>query len=295
MLSILIPTYNYNITKLVSELHRQALEATIDFEIIIMEDGSNTFLEENKATADLDFCRYIVLEKNIGRSAIRNKLADTAKYEQLIFMDCDAEVSSPDYIQRYAVFFHGEYVVLGGRIYAENIAPQYSLLSKYGKQRERNNADNLKKRKHRQIFTSPNFLISKSIFNRVRFDESIKGYGHEDTIFGIMLQRENVKFEYIDNPVIHIGIENNQTFVKKTEEALRNLYSLYNSGEYPELEKESKILSFYLKLDKEHLTCIVSVGYKIFDSLIKKNLLSARPSLFLFDFYKFAYLCNLEK
>ena len=41
MLSILIPTYNYNVEALVAELHQQATDCQIDFEIIIGDDFSN--------------------------------------------------------------------------------------------------------------------------------------------------------------------------------------------------------------------------------------------------------------
>lgn len=73
MISILIPTYNYNIANLTKELHRQALEQYAEFEIIVMEDGSTLFLNENRVVDELEFCRHIILSENIGRSAIRNK------------------------------------------------------------------------------------------------------------------------------------------------------------------------------------------------------------------------------
>ncbi|MBP7612167.1 MAG: glycosyltransferase, partial [Paludibacter sp.] len=52
MISILIPTYNYNITHLVTDLHQQAMETYVDFEIIVVEDGSTLSIEENKTVAD---------------------------------------------------------------------------------------------------------------------------------------------------------------------------------------------------------------------------------------------------
>ena len=87
MLSILIPTYNYDVTRLVTELHRQALNTYVDFEILVMEDGSTQFLEENKAISNLQFCHYTALSHNIGRSAIRNRLADEARYGHLLFIE----------------------------------------------------------------------------------------------------------------------------------------------------------------------------------------------------------------
>ena len=49
MLSVLIPTYNYNAFSLVEELHRQLTLEAIIFEIICLDDGSNSVLNnENK-------------------------------------------------------------------------------------------------------------------------------------------------------------------------------------------------------------------------------------------------------
>ena len=65
MLSILIPTYNYDITKLVTDLHQQATDLEIVFEIIVMEDGSEKYITENQKINALSGCRSIILNKNI--------------------------------------------------------------------------------------------------------------------------------------------------------------------------------------------------------------------------------------
>ena len=38
MLSILIPTYNYDVTELVNTLHEQCLQAKLTFEILVLDD-----------------------------------------------------------------------------------------------------------------------------------------------------------------------------------------------------------------------------------------------------------------
>ena len=49
-LSILLPTYNCNCVRLVTELQRQCVESKADFEIIVADDGSpnKNYIEENK-------------------------------------------------------------------------------------------------------------------------------------------------------------------------------------------------------------------------------------------------------
>ena len=76
MLSILIPTYNYNVEALVSELHAQTTACDIEFEILCYDDGSTNLelIEENKSIELLTHTTYKVLDVNIGRSAIRNLL-----------------------------------------------------------------------------------------------------------------------------------------------------------------------------------------------------------------------------
>ena len=293
MISILIPTYNYNITSLVTDLHKQAVDTCVDFEIIVMEDGSTLFVEENKGINNVEFCRHIILDENIGRSAIRNKLADEAKYDHMLFLDCDAKVSSSHFVEKYISFCKEDCIVLGGRIYdEENTDPQFSLIIKYGKNRERNDNRNLKDRQKNPMFTTPNFLISKFIFNKIRFDESIKGYGHEDTIFGIKLHQMQINFIFIDNPVVHTGLEKNEIFILKTENAIRNLFNLYQSGKYPSLINESKLLHHYMIFKKLHMTAILAFKYKILRLFIQRQLCSSNPSLFLFDIYKLLFLCN---
>lgn len=293
MLSILIPSYNYNIVELVKTLHQQATDSFVDFEIRVIEDGSTKFLEENNSIASLSNCYYEVLKHNIGRSAIRNLLADKAKYDYLLFLDCDAAITNDYFINKYLSFCHETAVVLGGRIYEEKILPEYSLTSFYGREREENNKTNISRREKRKVFTSPNFLIPKSVFNQVRFDENIKGYGHEDTIFGLMLKQKNIKFNYIDNPVVHVGLDTNEVFIKKTEHALKNLYNLYKNNNFPQLKEESKILSFYLTLNKYKLDKTVLIMFNLLKSKIYKQIISPKPSLFLFDLYKLGILCNI--
>ena len=294
MLSILIPTYNYNITRLVNDLHQQAMDAMVGFEMIVLEDGSTKFLEENKEIERLSSVKYEVLSENIGRSAIRNKLADKAQYNYLLFLDCDAEIRNQNFIRRYISCCADIVVVLGGRIYDDSVSPEYSLIWRYGTGRERNDLKNQHSRQKYTVFTSPNFLISKSVFSEVRFDESIKGYGHEDTIFGIELDNKGLKLTFVDNPVVHVGLEDNKTFVLKTENALRNLCHLYQSKKYPTLVKSSKILSSFVCIKKYRLHFVLSFFFQVFKRVLLKNLHGDNPSLFVFDCYKLGFLCKIS-
>ncbi|MHB9140588.1 MAG: glycosyltransferase family 2 protein [Paludibacter sp.] len=289
MLSILIPTYNYNITRLVADLHQQAMDSYVDFEIIVMEDGSKLYVEENKIVADFEFCRHIVLENNIGRSAVRNKLADEANYGHLLFMDCDAEVSSEHFVEKYISFCREECVVIGGTAYDPNENnTAYSLRLKYGREREARTAIE----RDKNNFATFNFLISASIFNRVRFDETIRGYGHEDMLFGHQLHQLGYEFIQIENPLIHKGLDDNETFLKKTEEGTRNLFLLSQTGRYPFLMDESKLLHMFIRINKLKLTRLFALKFDILKSILVKQLCVESPSLLLYDLYKILFLCK---
>ena len=292
MLSILIPTYNFNINRLATELHRQAMDQSIDFEIIVMEDGFEKWVKENELIGELANCKHIILENNIGRSAIRNKLADEAKFDSLLFMDCDAEVSSSDFIQKYLPFCNKECVVIGGTAYdPREKNPNYSLRLKYGRQREARTA--LERGKNN--FATFNFLISKSIFNQVRFDESIRGYGHEDMLFGHQLHQLGYEFIQIENPLIHKGLDDNPTFLSKTEEGTRNLFLLYQTGRYPFLADESKLLNTYIRIYKSGLTRLFALKFDLTGHLLCRLLSGKSPSLLLYDWYKLLFLCKTSR
>ena len=293
MLSILIPTYNYNITRLVADLHQQAVDTYVDFEIIVMEDGSTLHIEENSQVSDFEFCRYIALRENTGRSTVRNKLADEAKYEHLLFLDCDVEVCSKHFVEKYVAFCKEECVVIGGTAYnpTEN-DPCYSLRLAYGRQREARSAIERSKANIYHNFATFNFLISKSLFNKVRFDESILGYGHEDTLFGHQLHELGYRFIHIENPIIHNGLDDNETFIRKTEEGTRNLLLLYNTERYPFLVDESKLLNSFVRIYKTGLTRLLAIVFKILSPYLYKNLCSPTPSLQLYDLYKLLFICK---
>lgn len=296
MLSILIPTYNYNICNLVVDLHNQAKMTQIPFEIVVMEDGSDILLVENQFIQNLSNCHYLVSEKNLGRSAIRNRLAEIAQYPYLLFLDCDAQVSHPDFIQNYLnVCVEDPIVCIGGTAYDPDAnQPEFSLRLKYGREKEARVYQ--KSSSAGPVnFATFNFLISKSVFEKVKFDESIKGYGHEDTLFGHQLHVAGYKFQFVNNSIVHAGLDSNEKYLQKTEQASENLLKLYQTGRYPYLKDESKLLSSYLKLKEWKLDGVLALKYRWMKKWIVKQLFGNRPSLLLFDIYKLLYICNFAR
>ncbi len=290
MLSILIPTYNYDCYNLVYELHCQANECNILFEIIVANDCSTKDLSKLQTINNMPNCKLVNLEHNLGRAKIRNYLASIAQYDTFLYLDSDSLPASKNFIANYIKHISENIILLGGRIYNPAQSPNHTLLTKYGATKEQNQNTIIKSN---APFTSPNFLISREIFNKIKFNENIKGYGHEDTIFGIELQRKNIPFFRFNNPIIHLQIEDNITFLKKTEESIQNLYNIYISKQYPEIEQISPILRLYKKINKIKLTPIFSKLYQKKLALLQKLCCSKNPNLNIFSLYKLCYLCHI--
>ncbi|OHT45713.1 glycosyltransferase family 2 protein [Flavobacterium tructae] len=293
MLSILIPVYNYDVVSLVRKLHEQAVELNISFEIICLDDASNLFTNENQQINQFHNGSFFILEKNIGRSAIRNLLAEKAAYQNLLFLDADTFPVHENFLLNYiSKIDNREKIIYGGILYEKSKPSKEKLLRWiYGAKREALSVFDREKNVHLSFLTL-NFLIQKSIFSKVNFNESIPNLRHEDTLFSYDLMQNEIDIVHIENPVYHLGIENSSTFLIKSEEAVLGLKNLVDSDL---ISKDYVKLSHYFQiLKKFRLQFLVSFAFKILKPLFKKQLLGKNPSLFLFDLYRLGYYCSIN-
>ncbi len=294
MISILIPTYNYNVYKLVDTLHSQCEAAAIVYEILVVDDASTDkkTIEENSKINNLSNCNFHVLTQNIGRSKIRNLLAEKSKNNFLLFLDADTLPSNSSFIKNYIeVISEDSSVIFGGINYPENISDNFSLRHKYGSERESLALAERLKNPYRSFITM-GFVIKKEVFEKIKFNETLAGYGYEDSVFAYQLQKNNIPLLHIDNAVTHLNLETNDVFIQKSELALQNLLRFYQSKAID--EATVKILKVYVKLKKLHLLFLVKAFFKLFKNAIVNNLKSTKPSLFLFDLYRLGYLSSLK-
>ena len=282
MLSILIPIYNYDVTELVGCLQSSFSNkpSAFEYEILCYDDASdNKELHSiNNKLNELDNVTYKVLDKNLGRSQIRNLLAKESKGDWLLFLDCDSLPCHKDFIANYLQQTNDADVVCGGTKYQDKsqISKEYLLHWKNGKKREEN-------QKH---FTTNNFLIKKDIFLNICFEQTLTGYGHEDTIFGQELQHNNYKIKHIDNAVYHLGLKNTDKFLSDTINATKNLRYLYDNPKYTNMTKNLKIVKAFETLKIFYLIGLFTFLCKLFLPLILKQLHSNNPNLHLLDIYK---------
>jgi len=282
-LSILIPVYNRDCTQLVRDLHAEASGLGIPFEIIIADDCSTSLADkrQNKTLSQLPGCIVIELPSNLGRAAIRNLLADNSRYESLLFIDCDAAVCSKTFLKDYMACTGKAYVICGGLKHQDTL-PKKGVELRY---RYEKKADLRRKAEIRNLhpyaqFTTFSFLVDRNIFQAIRFKE-FREYGYEDVLFGLELKNNRINVVHIDNPLIHLGLEENGVFLEKSRLAMKSLYSHLDT-----LPHDIKILKVYRCISRLRMVWVLELISETAGSAITKNLLSSRPSLALFSLYK---------
>jgi len=296
MLSILIPTFNYDITALVVEVHKQSKSCNIVFEILVFDDAS-TDLEVRKKNASinaLENTSYTTLKSNIGRSAIRNKLAKSAQYNWLLFLDADVMPVNNHFVFNYInSLSDSKPIIYGGISYQEERPNQTQLLRwVYGREREALSSE-IRKKDIYVSFLTLNFIIQKDTFEKAIFNENIPNLRYEDTLFSYDLKRKKIPITHIENPVCHLGLESSEIFLSKSKESLEalNLFlkqKLINAN-YIRISRVKN------RLQKFKLDLLLSTIYPSLKTRFEKNLLSNTPSLFIFDLYRLSYLCYISR
>jgi len=286
VLSILIPIYNYPVYSLVSKLSSLALKEGINFEILCIDDASTEFQTENKSISEIPGVTYEVLTQNIGRSALRNLLASKASNKNLLFIDTDMSIPNDHYLSSYLNAIDHCDIIYGGIEYEKSVkSPKHMLRWKYGNKREAIRPEVRDEEKYFSVKTC-NLFIKKHVFDKVKFNENIKEYGHEDTLFCIELQRHQFKVLHVYNPVIHLGVERSDIYLNKVEIACKNLSKIAKEYLSDEEKDQVRLIYFYRRLYKMGLMPILNLTYKILENRITRNLLSENPKLMNLDFFK---------
>lgn len=289
MISILIPTYNYNISELIASLHKQLSSSSVVFEIIIFEDGSTTFIN----TIDkYNNTKIIFSKKNIGRVKARQALAFEAKYDWLLFLDADVLPKHDTFITQHLEALKLNYDAIFGGFAYYKMPPkkEYMLRWKYG----RNNEEILAKKRNSnpyKVIISANYLIKKTVFLEInKHIEDTKTYGF-DNYFGALLQQHKVNVLHLDNPVYHLGIEKSEVYLKKKEMSALTLLHFYNSNSF-NTNNSNDLLKLFLTIKRLKLLWLFSLIYTVFGSKLKKHLVGTNPLITLLQTYKILFMCN---
>ncbi len=294
-ISLLIPVCDYDIVALVHSMRSCLGKIPELIEIIIGDDGSSAENHIKYKSLEGDGVRVIVSEKNIGRAAIRNKLALEARGDFLLFIDSDAMIpaTAETYLHNWIAVMASARVISGGILYHESPPgdPDKILRWKYGIKREQGKASERNKHSHAS-FTTFNVLIDRTIFSKLRFNEEIKQYGHEDTLLSYQLKKAGIDILHIDNGLIHEGLESNREFLDKTKLSLENLSRLYDRvTDKRTFSSAVRMLRIYNRI-RIFRVRLVLVGIFIrFRERMEIRIDSSNPPLWLFNFYKVCMFC----
>lgn len=297
MLSVNIPVYNIEVGGLVQELVSQSARLKYPVEIRVYDDGSNENVKlKNREISNLPGVVYTELEKNLGRSAIRNKMGLESGFEYLLFIDADSALVKPDYLSSFLENADQKTVLCGGTTYKKEPPKEKSQYLRwfYGTYREAISAAQRNNKKG-FIITSNNFLIPKKVFEKIHFREDLKMYGHEDTLLGYDLHRQGIQIRHIENPVEHTGLEDGPVFLGKTCVALKSLHLITNQllpGD-TEFARQVNFLNRYQSIRKIIPVFLLRWFFSLFHKLLEKHLTGRKPKLFWFDVYKLGYYSTL--
>lgn len=297
MLSILIPTYDYDCLRLVTDLQQQCeeLQAEVgaemfDYEIIVADDaGKNKAItERNELVELLPQCRYVKMQANVGRALLCNWLFEEASFEYLLLIDADAEVCTSDFIRTYWQQ-RQEADVLVGSIRTPKTAPRgHELRLKYEQAAEKKRSASYRNAHTSANFSTFNVWINHKVTDQHNFDERCIEYGYEDALWGLNLVQAGISILHIENPLIHTGINSNESFLANSEAALRMLHRLGAP-----MTDFAGVSIAHQKLCRSPFRKLFSGIFTMAAPLMRRNLLSRWPSLLVFQIYKLGYYDQL--
>lgn len=292
-LSIIIPTYGFDCTELVRDLCRLCEHSAVkdDYEIFVIDDGSKdgTVCDRNNIINEWKCCSFSEQPENTGKSILLNRAILKTKYPLILLIDSDAKVCSDLFISNYLQAAERADVICGSIVTSKAYLRESNKLRfKYEM-----SASSIRKQKFMNAhpynyFTTFNVLLRKSVFEQIHFNEQIRSYGYEDTIFGLELKNHCITIQYIENPLIHTGIDDNETFLIKTETAILNISKI--GSPYEEVVKISRT---YNHLKSFGLDRIIKIWHKRFGNLERKQLCSKNPSLIIFKMYKLGFYASV--
>lgn len=296
MISILIPSYDYNTLPLVKKLYSQVVSEGIAFEIIVQDDASpiNENTEINSGINQLQYCSYHRNETTLGRGQNRNLLVSKAQFKWILFLDCDTFPKQEDFIKKYVDCLKAEntQAAFGGiAYYDQKPNPDEMLRWVYGKIREEISLERRIESPYKHSLIS-NFLIKKKLVEKFPFDTRLTKYGYEDIVLINDLRKNGIAIAQIENAAYHLQLENSARFLEKTKESLSNLKYLLDHKIFA--DDATSLVKTYKLISKVGLRSLAAFIFRKSEGFLIKNLLSKEPSLKLFLLYKLGYFCQLN-
>lgn len=292
-ISVCIPVYNFDVRELVYDLKKQIKNQSIGAEIILIDDASAENFKQINNELQNEVEKFILLEKNIGRSRIRNLFLNYTKGDFLLFLDCDVKIDDKNFLANYLKEIQqnrGVDVVYGN--FKIDSTHGETLRNRYSVEKE---IFYVERSIDFTLLKTVNFIINRNVLDKFRFHENLKNYGYEDFVFAKTLEFADVKFAAIQNPVIHFDDTSNEVFLSKTETAIDSLFQLSQNPSNERYIKDIKVYKVAKNIVDLKMRSVFLFIYSLLKRSIKKNLRSKNPDLKYFDVYKLSILLRKMK
>ena len=106
------------------------------------------------------------------------------------------------------------------------------------------------------------------------------------------INKQGFKINHIDNPVIHLGLENASSFIEKSLKAIKTTYEAEEQGLLPSGFRP--VQRAFLRLKRLGLTSITGKLLNSFRNTFVKNLNGPNPKLLFLDFLKLSEYIRLK-
>ena len=286
-LSICIPVYRTDVRKLVLTLLEQIKRLTdVQVDIVLIDDASGEPFTALNTFNDA-IVKPVFLAQNVGRSKIRNLFLQHTNAQYLLFIDGDSTVLNEKFVFNYvqSLCEQAVPVLVGASCYQQDRpTANYLLRWRYSTQRESLNYEQRISKKQAGFKTN-NFIIERSLFEQHGFESRLTGYGHEDTLYGVALQQAQISVAHLDNPVWNLNLDDNDTFLTKTEQALKNLLWIQQNIPSAEMLEMNKLLATYLEIKTNRPKKWLLLILEFFSRPMKWWLSRGSAPLFIFDVY----------
>lgn len=280
MISICIPVYNYDVNPIIHQLLQQC-ELLPEFtEILIYDDASPVNVTLDRAHPLIGLHRG---EENVGSVGSRAFLAAQASNNWALFIDADVAFPTGLFLKNYLNIINKKTLIYyGGVLYQEKKPKSDEILRwKYGREREIRKP--LNQEQFYSYFVSCHFMIQRNLALELFKIDKIGGYGM-DIYLSFYMRNEQIPILYFNNPVIHLGLESNTAYLKKSLEGIETTFNAERRGLIP--NDFRPVQRVYLKIKKVRLLTLFMSVLKFYQKRLEKNVLSHRPKLIYLDLLK---------
>lgn len=230
-LSILVPTYNWDLTPLIESLRREieaaGLQSAVEVKCFDDTSTDHQLREINRklfANGARVWEEYREMPCNQGRAKTCNALAAAANGEWLLILDADVLPDSPRFLQAYFEEMAQDRAdaICGGTGYSQRTmtGPQYDFYIHLVTTAGQSDAAKRNRIPWKIVLTS-NMLVKRAVFQRLPFDSRFVTYGYEDQEWGIRVKNA-FRLLHVDNTVSHLGLQTKDELYKKLRQSIGN-------------------------------------------------------------------------